>query len=83
MKMKVSTLALMLALSGGAMALVACTEESTAPPPADSGNACSGDLCATSDALRNECEEFLNTCIAAAPNDQDCVGAAILMCQGL
>jgi len=83
MKMKVSTLALMLALSGGAMALVACTEETTAPPPADAGTACSTDLCASNDAIKNQCQLFLNSCLTYSASDDECVGAALLICQGI
>jgi len=75
-----------------AFALIACEEDATEPvdsggvPPDDTnvGNVCSQDVCAKNQALKQECEEFLNACLANNPSEQDdeCVGAAWVKCQG-
>jgi len=81
--MKVPTLVLLLGISGGAMVVAGCTEATTAPPPPDTSNVCSQDLCAANSDLAQECTNFLNSCLTYTADDDSCVGAAIAICNAI
>ena len=81
--MKVSTLVLMLAVSGGAIAVAACSEETAPPPPPDTSNVCSRDACAVNNRLRDQCTSFLSNCLTYSISDDECVGGALAICSGI
>jgi hypothetical protein len=73
-----------------AFTLIACTEDDTTTNPDDgvpdgvnSGNVCLQDLCAQNQALKEECQDFYNTCIENdAGSQEECVGGAWMICNG-
>jgi hypothetical protein len=70
-----------------AFTLIGCSEDETTPTDAPSdgtntSNVCSQELCAENEALRQECEQFLQDCLEASTSDDECVGAAWVKCNG-
>jgi len=73
-----------------AFAMIACEEDATEPvdsggvPPEDTNasNVCSRELCATNEALKQECQIFLAACLAESLGEEECVGAAWVICNG-
>jgi len=74
-----------------AFAMIACEEDETTTSPdgtvpddTNTSNVCSKELCAENAALKQECEELLAACLANNPseNDDECVGAAWVKCNG-
>ena len=51
-------------------------------PPTDDPNLCNRELCALSETQAQTCRDFFFACIAASPSDDECVGAALLFCNG-
>lgn len=63
----------------GTLSIVGCGEdEPTSPDP----EACNADLCATNEALRNECLEEYNRCIASGNAAEECAVFARTTCGG-
>ncbi len=65
-----------------AFLLIACDSPSE-PEPNDhnADNVCNAEQCGQIDALKQECEEFLSTCLEHEDEDE-CVGGALLICRG-
>jgi len=74
-----------------AFTMIACSDDEDTPTDPASGppdgsspsNVCNEDFCAKNSALKQQCQEFLDNCLEAEPQNQDeCVGGAWLICQG-
>jgi len=80
--MKKSTLVMILALFGGSMVVAACTEEQATAPPPGTSDVCTKDFCANNPGLSQECQTFLDACLANEPeeNHDECIGGAALKC---
>ncbi len=69
--------------TGIALGGVEKTNASAPKPPPDTnpGNVCSRELCATNEALAQQCQDVLEVCLATEDFNQDeCVGGALLIC---
>ncbi len=51
-------------------------------PPTDDPDVGDRNLCALSETQAQTCRRFFFSCIAASPSDDECVGAALLFCNG-
>lgn len=67
-----------------AFLLIACDSPSEPADDVDASNVCDQDLCATSNALSDQCDDVLSTCleVEAEANADECVAAALLICRG-
>ena len=63
------------------VAILVC--EGGPPPETDPGNVCDQQLCAGSAELADQCQMFLDTCLANNPveNEDECVGGALFICR--
>jgi len=53
------------------------------PPPEEPDSLCNEDLCAENEALSEQCETFVQACLAfEAVNEDECAGGGILICEG-
>ncbi len=74
-----------IALMAGILVVFACSEEETPTDPgggADPNVFCNEGLCVGSAALKQQCVDAFNTCIANNPNinEDECVATALLIC---
>jgi len=74
----------LIALLAGFLFILACSEdETTAPGDANDPNVfCDEGLCTSQPALKQQCIDTYNACIAANPdgNVDECVASALLRC---
>ncbi|MBT8406264.1 MAG: hypothetical protein KJP05_02300 [Deltaproteobacteria bacterium] len=59
---------------------VLCAPPDEGPPPPEEDTVCTRELCAADEDLQEECETFLAACLVAEPNEDECVGGALLIC---
>ena len=78
MKTKAKVLILSLLL-GGMTAMYSCNDDDELDPNVF----CDENLCSTNSALKQQCIEAFNTCLATEPdaNDDECAATALLICK--
>jgi len=72
-------------LLAGTLTVIGCSEDEmpTSPETSDPNIFCNEGLCFSNDALKNQCIDTFNTCIANTGelNDDECVASALLICR--
>ena len=70
------------AFTFGALSILSSCSKDDENQKSDPNAVCNEGLCATSDAKKQQCIEVFNTCYANNPdvNDDECVAAALLIC---
>jgi outer membrane murein-binding lipoprotein Lpp len=69
-----------------AFTMIGCSEDetsSTGTEDVNASNVCSQELCAANAALKQECETFMQECLAAVGEgrEDECVGGGWLICK--